>query len=170
MRSRRVLFAGLAIWLLASTAFSQDVGGSFLVKGVTTRFAYAYGFWKDQAPFADRLDLYVLLSDVPVADDAIPRNDDGIAKMAELVRNNKIHAFELHFIDPGKTLNPAESGAVYHNGIAPARRGLSGFLQFQPTAYDGRLLSGKVSMDASAVESAGFKIEATVRATVPPKK
>ena len=118
----RLVLGLLAAMVLPSIGLSQEVTGTFTVKGAATPFKYVYAFWKDQAPFKEGvLNLYVLLSDVPVAENALPRNDRAIEKMAEPVRDNKIHALELHFADPGKTLDVAENGAAYHNGIAPAR-------------------------------------------------
>jgi hypothetical protein len=170
MRFLNVFLAFLAVTLLPSIGYSQEVTGTFAVKGKSTRLSYAYAFWKDQAPFATRLDLYVLLSDVPLATELLPKNDHANAKIAELVRNDKIHAFELHFADPGKTLNGGEEGAVYHNGIAPARHGLNGFLHFQSLKFDGQALEGKVWMEQDTAQSAGFKVDAAFKVKIPPKK
>ena len=160
----------VAAALFPSTSFSQDVTGAFVVKGASTPFSHVYAFWKDQAPFKTGvMNLYVLLSDVPVAENALPRNDRAIEKMAEPVRNDKIHAFELHFSDAGRTLDNAENGAAYHNGIAPARHGLNGFFHYQTMKLDGTLLEGRVWMDADAVTSAGWKVDATFKVNVPPK-
>src|SRR4029077_12740320 len=120
------------ILLMAANAMAQpQVSGTWVVKGVSTKFTQVYAFWKDQAPFSTDRHLYVLLSDIPLTDAQLPRNDDANGRIAELVRNNRIHAFELHFSDLGRTLNPGENGAVYHNGIQPARHGLVGFFSYQ---------------------------------------
>jgi hypothetical protein len=74
--------------------------------------------------------------------------------MAEPVRENKIHAFELHFADTGKTLDMAENGAAYHNGVAPARHGINGFFHYQILKFDGTTLEGKVSMDPESATTA----------------
>jgi hypothetical protein len=88
----------LSAALLPAAGFSQEVTGTFVVKGTSTPFRYAYAYWKDQAPFKkDVTNLYVLLSDVPLDAGTLPGNDRGNAKMAELARNEKVHAFELHF-------------------------------------------------------------------------
>jgi hypothetical protein len=170
MRFLGVFLTFLAVAFLPSMAYSQEATGTFVVKGKSTRLNYVYAFWKDQAPFATRLDLYVLLSDAPLAADLLPKNDRANSKIAELVRSDKIHAFELHFADPGKTLDSGEEGAVYHNGIAPARHGLNGFLHFQSLKFDGQALEGKVSMDQNTAQSAGFKIDATFKVKIPPKQ
>src|SRR5262249_15054934 len=109
--------------LVSSTAQAQQASGTLAVNGASAPLTHVYAFWKDQAPFSTDLNLYVFLSDTAMADTALPRNDDANARIAELVRNNKIHAFELHFADGGKTLSPGENGAIYHNGVAPARHG-----------------------------------------------
>jgi hypothetical protein len=170
MISPRIVVGFLAAVLFPSTSFSQEVTGTFVVKGASTPLSYAYAFWKDQAPFKEGvMNLYVLLSDVPVADSALPRNDRAIEKMAEPVRDNKIHAFELHFADLGKTLDMAENGAAYHNGIAPARHGFNGFFYYQMLRLDGASLEGKVWMDPESATRAGWRLDATFRVKVPPK-
>lgn len=170
MKGSPVALVFLAAALLPATCFAQEAAGTFAVKGSSTPFRHAYAYWKDQAPFKKGvIDLYVLLSDVPVADSALPRNDRAIEKIAEPVRNDKVHAFELHFSDPARTLDNAENGAAYHNAIAPARHGLNGFFHYQTLKFDGSSLEGKVWMDADAVEPAGWKVDATFEVSVPPK-
>ncbi len=169
MKVPLIAIASLTAMLLPAAGFAQDVTGTFVVTGASTSFRYVYAFWKDQAPFKEGLlNLYVLLSDVPVAENALPRDDRANQKMAELVRNNKIHAFELHFADPGKTLDMGENGAVYHNGIQPARFGVTGFFHYQMLKFDGRSLEGKVWMDPDEVAPAGFKVDATFKVSIPP--
>jgi hypothetical protein len=170
MISPRMVLGFLAATLLSSTSFPQEVTGTFVVKGASTPFNYAYAFWKDQAPFKEGvMNLYVLLSDVPVPDSALPRNDRAIEKMAEPVRDNKIHAFELHFADLGKTLDMAENGAAYHSGIAPARHGNNGFIHYQMLRLNGTSLEGKVWMDPESATRAGWRVDATFRVKVPQK-
>jgi hypothetical protein len=115
------------------------------------------------------MNLYVLLSDVPVDAGTLPSNDRGNAKVAELVRNEKVHAFELHFSDLGKTLDNAENGAAYHNGIAPARHGNNGFFHYEMLRFDGTLLEGKLWMDSDSVARAEWKVDALFKVSVPPK-
>jgi len=80
----------LLVALLPATGFSQEVTGTFVVKGASTPFRYVYAYWKDQAPFKkDVMNLYVLLSDVPVDAGTLPSNDRGNEKMAELVRRTR---------------------------------------------------------------------------------
>ena len=170
MKFPRLVLGFVAAALLPSTSFSQEATGTFVVKGASTPFSHVYAFWKDQAPFKNGvMNLYVLLSDVPVAESALPRNDRAIEKMAEPVRNDKIHAFELHFSEPGKTLDNGENGAMYHNGIAPARHGNNGFIHYQTLKFDGMSLEGKVWMDPESATLAGWKVDATFKVKVPPK-
>lgn len=160
----------LSAALLPAAGFSQEVTGTFVVKGTSTPFRYAYAYWKDQAPFKkDVTNLDVLLSDVPLDAGTLPSNDRGNAKMAELVRNEKVHAFELHFSDLGKTLDDAENGAAYHNGIAPARQGNNGFFHYEMLKFDGTSLEGKVWMDPGSVARAEWKVDALFKVSVPPK-
>jgi len=155
--------------LLPATGFSQEVTGTFVVKGASTPFRYVYAYWKDQAPFKkDVMNLYALLSDVPVDAGTLPSNDRGNEKMAELVRNDKVHAFELHFSDLGRTLDNAENGAVYHNGIAPARHGINGFFHYEVLKLDATSLEGNVWMDPDSVAGAEWRVDAKFKVNVPP--
>src|SRR5215831_4063798 len=142
MRTRMKLSALLvaSLVLASSTARAQQVSGTLAVKDASAPLTHVYAFWKDQAPFSTDLHLYVFLSDIAMTDTALPRNDDANARIAELVRNNKIHAFELHFVDSGKTLSPGENGAIYHNGVAPARHGIVGFFTYEMIHLDGDTL------------------------------
>jgi hypothetical protein len=170
MKSSRAVFGLLATALLTSTSLSQEVSGSFVVKGASTSLNHGYAYWKDQAPFRKGvMNLYVLLSDVPVAERALPSDDRAIDKIAEPVRNDRIHALELHFSDGGETLFSAENGAVYHNGIASARHGVNGFFHYQMLKFDGTTLEGKMWMDPDSVTLAGWKADATFKVKVPPK-
>ncbi len=160
----------LAVAAFPISSFSQEqVSGSFVVKGKTTPFKYVYAYWN--ARFMDPAvqDVYVLLSDVPVAKDHLPTNDDRLSKMAELVRGDKIHALELHFEVPGKALYDASQGAVFHKGISDGRQGESGMLHFQAASFDGKTIDGKMwtSKDDAGL---GWTAQASFKVKVPPKK
>jgi hypothetical protein len=95
-----LLFVVCAISLAASSlaAHGEDrVSGKFTVKGKTTEFHHVYAFWKPRLMDESKVDLYVLLSDEAVSTDTLPKDDEGVSKMAALVRDDKIHALELHF-------------------------------------------------------------------------
>ena len=163
-----VIFLAVAAFPISS--FSQDqVSGSFVVKGKTTTFNYVYAYWN--ARFMDPAvqDLYVLLTDVPVTKEHLPTNDERVSKMAELVRGDKIHALELHFDVPGKTLYDASQGAVFHKGISEGRQGASGMLHFQPASFDGKTIDGKMWTDKDE-EGRGWTAQASFKVKVPPKK
>jgi hypothetical protein len=49
VKFRRWAFGFLAAALFPSVSFSQDVTGTFVVNGASTRFSFAYAYWKDQA-------------------------------------------------------------------------------------------------------------------------
>ena len=151
------------------SSFSQDqASGSFVVKGKTTPFKYAYAYWN--ARFMDPAvqDLYVLLTDVPVTEKHLPLDDERVSKMAELVRGDKIHALELHFDVPGKTLYDASQGAVFHKGISEGRQGASGMLHFQPASFDGKTIDGKMWTDKDGA-GLGWTAQASFKVKVPPK-
>lgn len=67
-------------------------------------------------------------------------------------------------------MNAGENGAVYHNGIQPARHGITGFIKYQTLSFDGQWLEGKVSMDPDSAAQVGFKVDATFKVKVPPKQ
>ena len=160
----------LAVAFSPFSSFSQDqVSGSFVVKGKTTPFKYVYAYWNTQFMDPAVQDLYVLLSDVPVTKEQLPTNDDRVAKMAELVRGDKIHALELHFDAPGKTLYDASQAAVFHKGISEGRQGATGMLHYQAASFDGKTVDGKMWSDKD-VPGLGWTAQATFKVKVPPKK
>ena len=152
------------------SSLAQDqASGSFVVKGKPTPFKYVYAYWN--ARFMDPAvqDLYVLLTDVPVTEKHLPNDDERVSKMAELVRGDKIHALELHFDIPGKTLYDASQGAVFHNGISAGRQGATGMLHFQPASFDGKTIDGKMWTDKDET-ALGWTAQASFKVKVPPKK
>jgi hypothetical protein len=168
---RPKLFALLVTLLFESApARAQQASGTLTVNGASTPLTHVYAFWKDQAPFSTDLHLYVFLSDVALSDDALPRDEAANGRIAELVRSNKIHAFELHFADGGKTVSAGENGAIYHNGVAPARHGIVGFFTYEVVHLDGDMLEGRVKMEPDAPAQSPFKIDATFAVKVPAKR
>jgi hypothetical protein len=164
-----VIFLIVAAFPISS--FSQDqVSGSFVVKGKTTPFKYVYAYWN--ARFMDPAvqDLYVLLSDVPITKEQWPTSDERKSEMADLVRGDKIHALELHFDVPGKSLYAASQGAVCHKTISEGRTIETGMFIFQPTSVDGKTVDGKLSTDKDLVGMLGWNAQATFKVKVPPKK
>lgn len=154
------------------SSFAQDqVSGSFVVKGKTTPFRYVYAYWNTQFMDPAVQDLYVLLSDVPVTKEQLPTTDDRVSKMAELLRADKIHALELHFDVPGKTLYDASQSRVFNLGISDGRQGATGMLHFQPASFDGKTIDGKMWTDKDNPDiPRGWTAQATFKVKVPPKK
>jgi hypothetical protein len=116
-----------------------------------------------------KMDLYVLLSDQLIAADVLPVNDAGNAKMAGLVRDDKIHALELHFDGAGNTLFAGEEGAVYHGGIAMARQGFVGGTNYTQSSSDATSKAGKISTDKDAAGFGGGSCTAEFKVTIPAK-
>lgn len=128
------------------TAAGEDhVSGKFTVKGKTTEFHHVYAFWKPRLMDESKVDLYVLLSDEAVSADTLPKDDEGVSKMAMLVRDDKIHALELHFDGGTNKLFEGEQGAVYHLGLAMARMGEGGAFQYSPSGKASAVQAGKAS-------------------------
>jgi hypothetical protein len=159
-----------ALALFPLGAYCEDkVSGTLTAKDQSSELRYVYAFWKPNMLDESKWDLRVLLTDVPVAPDTLPRNDDGIAKMAALVRENKIHAVELHFDGATKQLFAAEEAAVYHLAIAMARHGWNGGVQFSETRNDGTTRAGKLTTNKDSDEYRGWSCSASFEVAVPPK-
>ena len=160
----------LAVAAFPINSFSQDqTTGSFDVKGKSTPFKYVYAYWNARFMDPAEQDLYVLLTDVPVSEKRWPTDDQRVSKMAELVRGDAIHALELHFDSPGKTLYDASQGAVFHKAISEGRQGASGMLHFKPLTFDGKTIDGKMWTDKDEA-GLGWTAQATFKVKVPPKK
>jgi hypothetical protein len=146
---RQALFLAAAV--LAGTASfagaENQVSGTFTVKGTATKFAYAYAYWKPNFFDQSKKDLFVLFSDVAIPPAAIPKDDDGIAAIAALVRDGKVHALELHLSPEKKQLDSAENAAVYHGGLEPGRYGMSGMHVFTAKTFTATLLEGTAHTD-----------------------
>ncbi len=163
--------AVLASVCSAGTAAAQDeISGTFTVKGVTTKFLHVYAYWKPNFFDATNQDLFVLFSDVPIPPDAIPKDDDGVGRIAGLVRDGKVHALELHLSPRDKRLDAAENAAVYHAGLAPARYGMSGMHVFQAKTFSPTLLEGSARTDGPQ-ESDGtpWQYEVRFKVRIPPQ-
>ena len=111
-----------------------------------------------------KLDLHVLLSDEAIPADALPKDDDVLSKIAGLVRDDKIHAIELHFDGGTSKLFESEEGAVYHGRIAMARMGQNGALQYSPSGKDSAVQAGKIS-----AKREDWSAEASFQVAVPAK-
>jgi hypothetical protein len=165
-----VLLACAAAAGVTGVATAQDqVSGTFTVKGDTTKFAYAYVYWKPNFFDETRKDLFVLFSDVALPANAIPKDDDGISAIAGLVREGKVHALELHLDPRSRQLDAAENAAVYHQVLSPGRHGMSGMHAFTAKTFTTSLLEGTAHTDGPQ-ESDGVKWEYDVRfkVTLPP--
>lgn len=172
MKRLRLVVVAVAQLATAVAAGQSLASGTLTVKGSTTSFAYAYVFWKALPADPSRSHLHVLLTDVPVPEASLPQDDKGLSAMAQLTRENGIHAIELRFVSVTQpTLFDAEQGAVYHAGIAPARHGFAGFLKFEGGgSRDGRSMKGKVTvLDPALTSLLGMSVTATFAVTVPPK-
>lgn len=170
MKSLRFLACGLLAGRCIITAYGDDkVSGTFTVKGKPTELHHVYAFWKPRLMDEARIDLYVLLSDEAILPDALPKNDDGLSKIAALVRENRIHAIELHFDVDGDRLFEGEQGAVYHSAIAMARQGETGMIHYQPDKSGPGEKAGKLFLDREMAEQLGWNVTAAFEVSVPAK-
>ena len=147
----------------------DHVSGSFTAKGKSVELHHVYAFWRSRVTDESKFDMYVLLSDEIIAPGSLPANDAAIAKMAELVRADKIHAFELHFDGATNKLFEGEQGAVYHNAVSPARQGVTGMLQYRPDTSKTSDVAGSVSVDKEFVEILGWNCRANFQVAIPAK-
>jgi len=158
-----ILLASAVFAGTAGVARAEDqVSGTFTVNGAATKFAYSYVYWKPNFFDQTKKDLFVLLSDVAIPPNAIPKDDDGVGAIAGLVRDGKVHALELHLDPKSKKMDAAENAAVYHVGLAPGRYGMSGMHVFTPKAFTASLLEGTAHTDGPQ-ESDGVKWQYDVR-------
>ena len=141
--------AWLAVFLLSSAwpaRSADEVNGLFTVNGKTTRFEHVYAFWKPS--------LF----------------DDGVAKMAELVRAGKVHALELHMAPADKGLDPGENAAVYHVGLSPARHGMSGMHVFEAKVFNDSAIEAIARTEKETeTDGARWRYEVLFKVAIPPK-
>jgi hypothetical protein len=147
----------------------DHVSGQLTAKAKAVELKHVYAFWKPRLMDEKKIDMYVLLSDQIIAPDFLPANDDGIAKMAGLVRDNKIHAIELHFDGATNKLFEGEQGAVYDNDVAMARQGVTGALQYQPVTGKPSVIAGSVVMDKTFIDALGWNVRASFEVPAPAK-
>jgi hypothetical protein len=168
---RSLVIACNSLFLIGPlSAFCQDqVSGTFTAKGKTTEFRNVYAFWKPRLMDESKIDLYLLLSDQPIAADTLPRNDSGVAKMASLVRDDKIHALELHFDGDSNKLFAGEEGAIYHGAVAMARQGQSGAFHYEPVGGDAAYKAGKILSDKETAELRGWSCNTSFKVKIPAK-
>ena len=145
------------------------MSGALTAKGESVELKHVYAFWKSRLMDETKMDIHLLLSDQIIAPDYLPANDAGIAKMAGLVRDDKVHALELHFEGATNKLFEGEQGAIYHNAIAAARQGVTGMLQYRPDPSVASSIAGSVSVDKEFLEVLGWNCRASFQVTLPAK-
>ena len=163
---------GLVVFVLSAlpAAAADEVNGTFTVNGKSTRFEHIYVFWKPSLFDSTKPDLFVLLSDISIPADTLPKNDDGVAKMAELVRAGKVHALELHMAPAARGLDPGENAAVYHVGLSPARHGMSGMHVFEAKVFDDKTIDASARTDGERVsDGVRWSYEVRFKVTIPPR-
>jgi hypothetical protein len=168
---RWLIVACATCWaLLPAIAFCDDrVSGTLTAKGKAVELKHVYTFWKSRLLDETKMDIHLLLSDQIIAPDCLPANDAGIAKMAELVRDDKVHALELHFAGATNKLFEGEQGAIYHNAIAAARQGITGMLQYRSEPSAASAIAGSVSVDKEFLEILGWSCRASLQVALPAK-
>ena len=81
-----LIVVGLTLLVPLVARGADEVSGRFTFKGKTTAFGYVYSYWKPNSFDQAKKDLFVLFSDAPIPAGSIPKNDDGISKIASMVR------------------------------------------------------------------------------------
>jgi hypothetical protein len=156
----------IAVLLRASTAVAAEqksgtADGTLTVAGKTTPLEYAYA--RAGKGFFDKTkeDVLVILSDVPIPDAAL---DDEFARH-KMAADGKLHAVEV-------TLNSEKepiSGGLLHEAFASTQGYVSvaGMHRFEPTAFDGKIVAGKLWMEQpNEFMDKKFQYAATFRAEV----
>jgi hypothetical protein len=170
MKLLSISLAMLFVVAVAGAAAAQNtVSGTFTVKGTATKFAFAYAYWKADM-FSPKPNLFVLFSDVAIPADALPKDDDGIGKIAGMVRDGKVHALELHLAPGNKDLDPGEQIAVYHVGLSPARHGMNGMSVFDGKTSTATVLEGSAKTDGpQKSDGVAWQYEVYFKVAIPPQ-
>ena len=170
LTERLVVACVIAGTILAPmTAGATDsVSGELTAKGQTTPLTHVYAFRKAGWSAGQKPSLHVLLSDKPLPAATIPKDDEGISKMAALVRDGGVHALELRFVGDDTTkLFDAEQGAIYHVAVSPGRLGVSGALKYEAAKGGPKTVSGRISVDPTTAASFGWSCAASFEVALP---
>jgi hypothetical protein len=138
----RLLSSFIALLLVASPAFAEPAGtaqGKFTLNDDTAEIRYAVAVpWTNKDD--GREGVKVLLSDVPIAEDGVARDDDGFDPQD---KPGQIRAIEF-IIYPEEG---PDAGTMYHPGFKDYTLSKSGGVKFTSEVFDASTLAGRLYME-----------------------
>ncbi|MGH9556030.1 MAG: hypothetical protein ACRD2Y_09450 [Terriglobales bacterium] len=138
MRLLSSLLALLFLIPLASAAPAGAATGKFTLNDDTAEIRYAVAVpWTNKDD--GRQGVKVLLSDVPIAEDGVARDDDGFDPQD---KPGQIRAIE-YIIYPEEG---PDAGTMYHPGFKNYTLSKSGGVEFKAEVFDANTIAGRLSM------------------------
>lgn len=168
-RALRILVAACVVAAAARGADDARATGSWTVGGETVALVHARAFLEAD-PFGHGLDPCLLASNQAVPDEAVPDDDQGIAKLLGRMRESGLRALQVCFARDGSGLRAVNDVFTFHPEISPGRYGLQGFHRFAPAspAVAGRI-AGKLTGSGTTMSGDGaWSDELELALTVPP--
>ncbi len=118
---------------------SDNVSGKFTANGKSFDFKYVYA-WKASSPFKDdQMDTFVLLSDQPVADDAMR----DFMTRSDLAEQGKLNGIQVEF-DPSGEIT---SGNVYSKELKHHSFSASGMHKWDKKTLSDTAIEGKLYLE-----------------------
>ena len=154
-------FAGAA----AAAGGDAQATGKWTVESQTLELHHARAF-RETDPFGKGTNPCVLISNEPVPDDAVPNDEDGIAKLLDRMRDGATRAFQVCFDATGAKLRNVNDVVVFHPGISPGRFVLQGFHQFAAKSGAGTI-AGKLTGSGETMSGGSWSDEVDLSAPIP---
>jgi len=137
----RVLLSLVLCLCAAPSAFATPAGtakGKFTVNDVTAEIRHAVAIpWTNKDD--GRQGVKVVLSDLPIAEDGVCRDDDGFDSQDNA---GKVHAIEYIIYPEG-----ADSGTLYHPGLKDYTLSTSGAARFTSEVMDANTVAGRLYLE-----------------------
>jgi len=167
MRSHVLFLAVLTVapWTAGSAAAKDaaTASGTWTVAGQKTELLQARTF-READPFGNGTNPCVLVSNLPVPDEAVPVDDDAIGKLLDLMRSGEMRAFQVCFDASGTKLRNVNDVVTFHPGVSPGRFAIQGFHEFASKGGKGRI-AGKLTGSGTGWDDAPWSV--TVELSVP---
>jgi hypothetical protein len=165
----------LIAWLLltATAAAAVPAGsdaqssGKWVVGGDAVELDHARAF-REPDPFGKGTNPCVLVSNEPVPDAAVPDDDEGIAKLLDLMRGGALRALQVCFDAAGTKLRNVNDVYSFHPGVSPGRFALQGFHRFAAKPVLGRI-AGTLTGSGDTNSGGTWSDELELSAPMPPE-
>jgi len=169
MRGGVLLVASLMLgaWS-AGKACAQDpptASGTWTVAGQAVELRQARTF-READPFGRGTNPCVLVSNLPVPDEAVPVDDGAIGKLLDLMRSGEMRAFQVCFDASGTKLRNVNDVVTFHPGVSPGRFGIQGFHEFASKGGKGRI-AGRLTGSGTGWNDAPWSVTVELSAPLP---